>query len=134
MRFPPVDIRHKDDPLSAVDAPVGRHLFEACLVGYLRRHTRVLVTHQLQFLKDVDKVRVVGGSLRWTWNDPLSAVDAHVGRHLFEACLVGYLRRRTRVLVTHQLQFLKDVDQVRVVGGSLRWTWSEDFTQVANRR
>ncbi|CAG9108056.1 unnamed protein product [Plutella xylostella] len=57
------DIYLLDDPLSAVDAHVGRHLFEACLVGYLRRHTRVLVTHQLQFLKDVDQVRVVGGRL-----------------------------------------------------------------------
>lgn len=45
-------------------------------------------------------------------DDPLSAVDAHVGRHLFEACVVGYLRGATRVLVTHQLQFLRDVDQV----------------------
>ncbi|KAI5635383.1 ABC transporter transmembrane region domain-containing protein [Phthorimaea operculella] len=44
-------------------------------------------------------------------DDPLSAVDAHVGRHLFESCLVGYLRNSTRVLVTHQLQFLRDVDQ-----------------------
>ncbi|CAG9108064.1 unnamed protein product [Plutella xylostella] len=101
-----------DDPLSAVDAHVGRHLFEACLVGYLRRRTRVLVTHQLQFLKDVDQHWSTTYKATCTLlDDPLSAVDAHVGRHLFEACLVGYLRRRTRVLVTHQLQFLKDVDQ-----------------------
>lgn len=45
-------------------------------------------------------------------DDPLSAVDAHVGRHLFESCVVGYLKNTTRVLVTHQLQFLRDVDQV----------------------
>lgn len=45
-------------------------------------------------------------------DDPLSAVDAHVGRHLFESCVVGYLRNTTRILVTHQLQFLRDVDQV----------------------
>ncbi|XP_048482044.1 ATP-binding cassette sub-family C member 4 [Plutella xylostella] len=53
------DIYLLDDPLSAVDAHVGRHLFEACLVGYLRRHTRVLVTHQLQFLKDVDQIIIL---------------------------------------------------------------------------
>lgn len=47
-------------------------------------------------------------------DDPLSAVDAHVGRHLFESCLVGYLRNATRVLVTHQLTFLRDVDQVSI--------------------
>ncbi|CAK1548503.1 unnamed protein product [Leptosia nina] len=48
-------------------------------------------------------------------DDPLSAVDAHVGRHLFESCVVGYLRNTTRVLVTHQLQFLKDVDQIIIL-------------------
>ncbi|XP_052753847.1 ATP-binding cassette sub-family C member 4-like [Galleria mellonella] len=48
-------------------------------------------------------------------DDPLSAVDAHVGRHLFESCVVGYLRNTTRVLVTHQLQFLRDVDQIIIL-------------------
>ncbi|XP_048004907.1 ATP-binding cassette sub-family C member 4-like [Leguminivora glycinivorella] len=48
-------------------------------------------------------------------DDPLSAVDAHVGRHLFESCLVGYLRHSTRVLVTHQLMFLRDVDQIIIL-------------------
>ncbi|XP_062528577.1 ATP-binding cassette sub-family C member 4 isoform X3 [Bombyx mori] len=48
-------------------------------------------------------------------DDPLSAVDAHVGRHLFESCVVGYLRNSTRILVTHQLQFLRDVDQIIIL-------------------
>ncbi|CAG5017723.1 unnamed protein product [Parnassius apollo] len=48
-------------------------------------------------------------------DDPLSAVDAHVGRHLFESCVVGYLRNTTRILVTHQLQFLRDVDQIIIL-------------------
>lgn len=48
-------------------------------------------------------------------DDPLSAVDAHVGRHLFESCLIGYLRNTTRILVTHQLQFLRDVDQIIIL-------------------
>ncbi|XP_039765461.1 multidrug resistance-associated protein 4-like isoform X1 [Pararge aegeria] len=48
-------------------------------------------------------------------DDPLSAVDAHVGRHLFESCVVGYLRNTTRVLVTHQLQFLRDVEQIIIL-------------------
>lgn len=37
-------------------------------------------------------------------DDPLSAVDAHVGRHLFDRCICGLLKDKTRVLVTHQLQ------------------------------
>lgn len=39
-------------------------------------------------------------------DDPLSAVDAHVGHWLFERCIGphGLLARKTRVLVSHQLQ------------------------------
>jgi hypothetical protein len=37
-------------------------------------------------------------------DDPLSAVDAHVGAALFERCICGTLANTTRVLVTHQLQ------------------------------
>jgi ABC-type multidrug transport system fused ATPase/permease subunit len=37
-------------------------------------------------------------------DDPLSAVDAHVGRALFEGCICGTLAGTTRLLVTHQLQ------------------------------
>ncbi|XP_063239626.1 probable multidrug resistance-associated protein lethal(2)03659 [Bacillus rossius redtenbacheri] len=48
-------------------------------------------------------------------DDPLSAVDTHVGKHLFESCICGYLRNKTCVLVTHQLQFLGDVDQIVIL-------------------
>ncbi|XP_016964680.2 probable multidrug resistance-associated protein lethal(2)03659 [Drosophila biarmipes] len=45
-------------------------------------------------------------------DDPLSAVDTNVARHLFERCVRGYLRGRTVVLVTHQQQFLQQADQI----------------------
>nr|ALU63334.1 multidrug resistance-associated protein 4 isoform X1 [Oryzias melastigma] len=48
-------------------------------------------------------------------DDPLSAVDAEVGRHLFEKCICGLLRRKPRVLVTHQLQYLKEADQILIL-------------------
>lgn len=48
-------------------------------------------------------------------DDPLSAVDTHVGRHLFDKAINGYLRDKIRVLVTHQLQYLKDVDQILIL-------------------
>ena len=50
-------------------------------------------------------------------DDPLSAVDAHVGRHLWEECLTGLLSGRTRVLVTHQVQYAAAADCVVVVRG-----------------
>lgn len=48
-------------------------------------------------------------------DDPLSAVDANVGRQLFEGCINGYLRGRTRVLVTHQIHFLKAADYIIIL-------------------
>jgi len=50
-------------------------------------------------------------------DDPLSAVDAHVGSHLFDKCINGVLSGRTRVLVTHQLQFLAGADRILIVKG-----------------
>ncbi|KAF7481669.1 Hypothetical predicted protein [Marmota monax] len=45
-------------------------------------------------------------------DDPLSSVDAHVGKHVFEECIKKTLRGKTVVLVTHQLQFLESCDEV----------------------
>ncbi|XP_058530683.1 ATP-binding cassette sub-family C member 12 isoform X6 [Ochotona princeps] len=45
-------------------------------------------------------------------DDPLSAVDAHVGKHVFQECIRKTLRGKTVVLVTHQLQFLESCDEV----------------------
>lgn len=48
-------------------------------------------------------------------DDPLSAVDAHVGKQLFNECITGYLRHTTRVLVTHQLHYLKAADYIVIM-------------------
>ncbi|KAK7050063.1 Multidrug resistance-associated protein 5, partial [Halocaridina rubra] len=39
-------------------------------------------------------------------DDPLSAVDTHVGNHIFQWLIRGALRDKTTVFVTHQLQYL----------------------------
>jgi ATP-binding cassette subfamily C (CFTR/MRP) protein 1 len=48
-------------------------------------------------------------------DDPLSAVDAHVGKALFYDCIKGMLNTKTRILVTHQLQYLSDCDLIVVM-------------------
>ncbi|XP_054655590.1 ATP-binding cassette sub-family C member 4-like isoform X3 [Dunckerocampus dactyliophorus] len=53
------DIYLLDDPLSAVDAEVGKYLFEACICGLLKNKCRILVTHQLQHLRAADHIVVV---------------------------------------------------------------------------
>ncbi|XP_011601661.2 ATP-binding cassette sub-family C member 2 [Takifugu rubripes] len=50
-------------------------------------------------------------------DDPLSAVDSHVGKHLFEKVIGpnGMLRDKTRILVTHGVSFLPHVDEIVVL-------------------
>ncbi|GMP73736.1 hypothetical protein CsSME_00031406 [Camellia sinensis var. sinensis] len=51
----------------------------------------------------------------YIFDDPLSALDAHVGRQVFEKCIKEELRGKTRVLVTNQLHFLSQVDRIILV-------------------
>ncbi|XP_044266059.1 probable multidrug resistance-associated protein lethal(2)03659 [Tribolium madens] len=53
------DIYLLDDPLSAVDANVGRHLYEKCIKEFLKDKLCILVTHQLQYLNNADKIIVM---------------------------------------------------------------------------
>ncbi|XP_030388257.1 canalicular multispecific organic anion transporter 2-like [Scaptodrosophila lebanonensis] len=50
-------------------------------------------------------------------DDPLSAVDSHVGKHIFEEVIgpKGMLANKTRVLVTHGITFLPQVDNIYVM-------------------
>uniref|UniRef100_A0A665VE18 ATP-binding cassette, sub-family C (CFTR/MRP), member 2 n=1 Tax=Echeneis naucrates TaxID=173247 RepID=A0A665VE18_ECHNA len=50
-------------------------------------------------------------------DDPLSAVDSHVGKHLFDKVIGpnGLLRYKTRILVTHSVSFLPYVDEIVVL-------------------
>ncbi|XP_006926069.1 canalicular multispecific organic anion transporter 1 [Pteropus alecto] len=50
-------------------------------------------------------------------DDPLSAVDAHVGKHIFDKVLGpnGLLKDKTRLLVTHSIHFLPQVDEIVVL-------------------
>ncbi|KYN37405.1 Multidrug resistance-associated protein 4 [Trachymyrmex septentrionalis] len=53
------DVYLLDDLLSAVDTRVARHLYGKCITEYLHGKTRILVTHQLQFLKRSDHIVVL---------------------------------------------------------------------------
>ena len=45
-------------------------------------------------------------------DDPLSAVDAHVGRHIFDNAIMGLLKDKCRILATHQLWVLNRCDRI----------------------
>ncbi|ORY11233.1 P-loop containing nucleoside triphosphate hydrolase protein [Clohesyomyces aquaticus] len=45
-------------------------------------------------------------------DDPLSAVDAHVGRHIMDNAICGLLKDKCRILATHQLHVLNRCDRI----------------------
>ena len=45
-------------------------------------------------------------------DDPLSAVDAHVGRHIMDKAICGLLKDKCVVLATHQLHVLNRCDRI----------------------
>lgn len=64
------DIVLMDDPLSAVDAHVGRHIFDEAICGLLKDKCRVLATHQLWVLNKCDRIV-------WVENGRIQAVDTY---------------------------------------------------------
>uniref|UniRef100_A0A8C3KL46 Canalicular multispecific organic anion transporter 1 n=1 Tax=Calidris pygmaea TaxID=425635 RepID=A0A8C3KL46_9CHAR len=68
-------------------------------------------------------------------DDPLSAVDAHVGKYLFEHVLgpKGLLQNKTRILVTHSISFLPQVDNIVVLVAGAVSEHGSYSTLLANR-
>ena len=50
------DLLLLDDPLSAIDSEVALSLLQNTFLKHLRHKTRILVTHQLQLLGEVDRI------------------------------------------------------------------------------
>ncbi|RDX67144.1 ABC transporter C family member 3, partial [Mucuna pruriens] len=51
----------------------------------------------------------------YLFDDPFSAVDAHTGSHIFKECLLGLLKSKTVIYITHQVEFLPDADLILVM-------------------
>ena len=51
-------------------------------------------------------------------DDPLSAVDAPVAEHIFNEVVIKFLRNKTVLLATHQLQFLRHAKKVLLLEGT----------------
>lgn len=53
------DIYLLDDPLSAVDANVGKYLYQNCIKLFLSGKIRILVTHQIQHIQNADAIVIM---------------------------------------------------------------------------
>ncbi|KAK7857557.1 abc transporter c family member 3 [Quercus suber] len=67
----------------------------------------------------------------YLFDDPFSAVDAHTGSHLFKECLLGLLRSKTVVYVTHQVEFLPAADLILVMKDG-RITQGGKYSDILN--
>lgn len=81
----------------------------------------------------------------YMFDDPLSALDAHVGGKIFDQVIKGYLEGKTRIIVTHALQYLNKVEKIIYMSkGTIMWTGSYnelivqpffgEFKERANRK
>ena len=71
------DVYLLDDPLSAVDVHVSKHIFEHCIKGCLLGKTVILVTHQIQYLPEADLVMNIEDARVTHFGDYLSVVKAN---------------------------------------------------------
>ena len=55
----------------------------------------------------------------YLFDDPLSAVDTHVGRGIFEHCISSFLKEKTVLLITHQFHYLKHVDRIIILSDGI---------------
>ena len=61
------DVVLLDDPLSAVDQNVGKHIFKQCIKHYLADRTVIFVTHQLQVWQIKAKLWILVSILMCFW-------------------------------------------------------------------
>lgn len=69
-------------------------------------------------------------------DDVLSAVDTHVGRTLFFDCIISNLRNRGKgvILVTHQVQYLKNADKIIVLDNNGNQAFYGTFKDLQSRK
>ena len=60
------DIYLLDDPISALDANVGKKIMKDCIIKYLNGKTRIVVTHALHYLNLFEKIIYIKeGTIKW---------------------------------------------------------------------
>lgn len=71
----------------------------------------------------------------YLFDDPLSAVDSHVGKHIFDHVLgpYGILANTTRLLVTHGISYLSHCDTIFVMSDG-QITESGQYEQLLKKK
>ena len=60
------DIYLLDDPISALDANIGKKIIKNCIINYLKGKTRIIITHAIHYLKHMDRIIYLHkGKIKW---------------------------------------------------------------------
>ena len=62
-------------------------------------------------------------------DDPISSLDAHVGRNIINNVLCDYLKDKTRILVTHTIQYSNRADRIVYMNAD-KIEWKGDFDRL----
>uniref|UniRef100_A0A3P8Q6F2 ABC-type glutathione-S-conjugate transporter n=1 Tax=Astatotilapia calliptera TaxID=8154 RepID=A0A3P8Q6F2_ASTCA len=134
------DVYLLDDPLSAVDAHVGQHIFDKVIgpKGVLRDKTRILVTHGMSFLPQADLILVlVDGEI--TESGSYQELLSHHGAfadfiHTFastERKETGSRRSNARLSMVDFMPFSRDLSQEQLIGGDTTNTNLQNMEPVS---
>lgn len=128
------DVYLLDDVLSAVDAHVGKHIFNKVIgpQGMLNRKTRIFVTHGITFLPQVDKIVVISnGSISevGTYNELLEKKGA------FAVFLASYLQNESEEDIDIEgLEEMKDEILSKIGSPELERHFSRQFSRQLSRQ
>jgi ABC-type transport system involved in cytochrome bd biosynthesis fused ATPase/permease subunit len=67
----------------------------------------------------------------YMFDDPISALDAHVGKKIMKNVIVDHLKNKTRILVTHAIQYLSFCDRIIVMKGGEIF-WEGEYSSIIN--
>uniref|UniRef100_A0AAQ5YRX3 ATP-binding cassette, sub-family C (CFTR/MRP), member 12 n=1 Tax=Amphiprion ocellaris TaxID=80972 RepID=A0AAQ5YRX3_AMPOC len=122
------DIFLLDDPLSAVDAHVGKHIFEECIKKELQGKSIILVTHQLQYLEFCDDILVLedGEILEAGNHEGLMAAE---GR--YAQLISNYKSEQSKVRVSAETASDQLVSQELSTEGAVSWRVYQQYCKAA---
>ena len=68
----------------------------------------------------------------YIFDDPLSALDANVGKNIVRNCIKEYLEDKTRILITHALQHVYYADKIYYMKKG-KIIWEGDYKSLLNQ-
>ena len=68
----------------------------------------------------------------YLFDDPISALDANIGKKIMKELIIDYLEGKTRVIVTHALQYLKYMNRIIYMKNG-RIEWVGTFEEIQNQ-